>query len=146
MGIRPRGQAEHRTAQASPATTRKRAPETAIPQSERIASLTGLAQEFDRTPGILTAFTVINNYVALDVIPTKAPEWAVTIGIIYFKGTWWFIYLHNGRTIGSTSHPSIAAHQIKTQWERRQRDEPDHFGISPQNTRPHRGGQRHDLR
>lgn len=99
MGTHTRGSAEHRASQPSPAVVRMRAPETVIPQSERVALLGGLARELDRAPGLITAFTVINSYVALDVVPVKAPEWAVTIGLVYFRGVWWFVYLRSGKAI-----------------------------------------------
>ncbi|WP_329522242.1 hypothetical protein [Spirillospora sp. NBC_01491] len=123
-----------------------RAPETVIPQSERVALLGGLARELDRAPGLITAFTVINSYVALDVVPVKAPEWAVTIGLVYFRGVWWFVYLRSGKAIWPANGVSAAAHQIRTQMEGKQRHDLDDFEVSAQATRPSRRGQRHDLR
>lgn len=89
-----------------------------IPQRERVTFLVHLAGIFAGFTGLMTAFAMVGGYVVLNVIPMDRRYAAVTIGLRYRTGAWWFVYQPSGRPIRPANELSAAAHQIRTQIEK----------------------------
>ncbi len=91
---------------------------TAIPQRERITFLVRLCEKLALATGLLTAFTSIDGYPVLNVIPHRASGRAATIGCRYRDGQWWFYDVHTGAPIRPANELDAAAHHIKAAMRR----------------------------
>lgn len=90
-----------------------RRPGTPVPQRERITFLVRLNERFVRAPGLLTAFTTVDGYPVLNVIPHKVPGRAATVGCRYRDGQWWFYDVRTGAVIRPANELDAAASQIR---------------------------------
>ncbi|MFI0452465.1 hypothetical protein [Actinomadura sp. 6N118] len=72
---------------------------------------------FQAMTGLMTAYAVIGGYMVLNVIPVDIRYSAVTIGLCYHDGAWWFFNVHSGKPIRPANELSAAAHQIRTEME-----------------------------
>jgi hypothetical protein len=84
-----------------------------MPQRERITFLVRLNERFVRVAGLLTAFTSIDGYPVLNVIPHKVPGRAATIGCRYRDRQWWFYDVRTGALIRPANELDAAASQIR---------------------------------
>ncbi|NDU75514.1 hypothetical protein GWI34_23250 [Actinomadura sp. DSM 109109] len=90
-----------------------RRPGTAIPQRERITFLVRLAEKFPPAAGLMTAFTSVDGYPVLHVIPPGVPGRAVAVGCWYRDGRWWFYHVRTGEQIRPANELDAAARHIR---------------------------------
>ncbi|TDD89324.1 hypothetical protein E1293_05170 [Actinomadura darangshiensis] len=83
-----------------------------MPQRERITFLVRLNERFVGMAGVLTAFTSVDGYPVLNVIPHKIPGRAATVGCRYREGQWWFYDVRAGVPIRPANELDAAASQI----------------------------------
>ncbi|SNT13478.1 hypothetical protein SAMN05443665_10176 [Actinomadura meyerae] len=89
-----------------------RRPGTAIPQRERITFLVRLAERFPPAAGLMTAFTTVDGYPVLHVIPHGVPGRAISVGCRYRNGRWWFYNVRTGVQIRPANDLDAAARLI----------------------------------
>ncbi|MFG2090798.1 MULTISPECIES: hypothetical protein [unclassified Spirillospora] len=89
-----------------------------IPQRERVLFLARLATLFVPVTGLFTAFTAVDGYPVLNVMPLEIPGRAATVGCGYREGQWWFCYARTGEQIRPVNELGAAAHQIRADVER----------------------------
>ncbi|MFA1550710.1 hypothetical protein [Actinomadura chokoriensis] len=95
-----------------------RGPATLIPQHERITFLARLSNAFAPMEGIVTAFTEVQGYLVLNVIPLGTPGRVVTVGCRYCPdGAWWFYDTRAGEPIRPASDTKVTAHLIRIKME-----------------------------
>ncbi|TMR03744.1 hypothetical protein ETD83_10055 [Actinomadura soli] len=95
-----------------------RRPGTPMPQRERITFLVRLSERLVPVTGLLTAFTSIDGYPVLNVIPHRTSGRAATVGCHYRDGQWWFYNVRTGAPICPANELDAAARQIKMTMER----------------------------
>ncbi|MGI5418947.1 hypothetical protein [Actinomadura luteofluorescens] len=89
-----------------------------IPQRERITFLVLLADVLAPWTGVVTAFTAIEGFAVLNVIPVEPARRSLTIGCRYSRhGAWWLYHVHSGELIGPANDLAAAARQIRNQME-----------------------------
>jgi hypothetical protein len=97
-----------------PVAVPARLPETLIPQRERVIYLARLSELFVPVTGVVTAFTSVDGYPVLNVIPLEIAGRAATVGCAYRDGQWWFHHVRTGEMIRPVTDANAAARQIRT--------------------------------